>query len=111
MKKEIKKEDTTPMINQLEKDKIRRQLYKKQELKRIGYKSIIQDLSVPSKKRIQFMQRLNTLDRNGSVTRFRNRCVMSGRSRGVYRFCRLSRISFRELASQALLVGIAKSSW
>ena len=99
------------MTSQLEKDKNRRQLYKKQELRRIGYKSIIQDLSLPAKTRIQFIQRLNTLDRNGSVTRFRNRCIISGRSRGVYRFCRLSRISFRELASQALLVGIAKSSW
>ena len=99
------------MTNQLEKDKSRRQLYKKQELRRIGYKSIIQDLSLPAKTRVQFIQRLNTLDRNGSVTRFRNRCIISGRSRGVYRFCRLSRISFRELASQALLAGIAKSSW
>ena len=99
------------MTNQLEKDKPRRRLYRKQELKRIAYKSIIQDLSLPVKIRIQSIQRINTLDRNGSATRFRNRCMQSGRSRGVYRFCRLSRISLRELASQGLLMGVTKSSW
>jgi ribosomal protein S14 len=99
------------MTNQLEKDKSRRQLYKKQELKRIGYKSTIQDLCLPTKTRIQFIQRLNTLNRNSSIARVKNRCVLSGRARGVYRFCRLSRISLRDLASQGLLMGVAKSSW
>ena len=99
------------MTSQLEKDKSRRQLYKKQQLKRIGCKSIIQDLSLPARIRIQFTQRLNALDKNGSITRIRNRCVLSGRARGVYRFCRLSRISLRNLASQGLLMGVAKSSW
>ena len=99
------------MINQIQKDKIRRQLYRKQELKRIRYKSVVQDLSLPAKLRVQSMQNLNNLNRNGSVTRIRNRCVLTGRGRAVYRFCKLSRISFRELASQGLLMGVVKSSW
>ena len=99
------------MVNQMQKDKTRRQLYRKQELLRIRYKSIVQDLSLPAKLRIQSAQSLNKLNRNGSVTRLKNRCLLTGRGRGVYRFCKLSRISFRELASQGLLMGVVKSSW
>ena len=44
-------------------------------------------------------------------TRVRNRCILSGRSGGVYRFCKLSRIRIRELAGKGLLVGVTKASW
>jgi small subunit ribosomal protein S14 len=43
--------------------------------------------------------------------RVRNRCAVTGRPRGVYSFCRLSRHMFRKLASFGLLNGIKKSSW
>ena len=48
---------------------------------------------------------------NAVQTRTRNRCILSGRSRGVYRFCKLSRIRIRELAGKGLLVGVTKASW
>lgn len=48
---------------------------------------------------------------NAMQTRTRNRCILSGRSRGVYRFCKLSRIRIRELAGKGLLVGVTKASW
>jgi small subunit ribosomal protein S14 len=99
------------VINQIQKDKTCRQLYKKQELKRRRLKSTVQDLSLPTKVRLQSAQRLNNLNRNGSSPRLRNRCMLTGRGRGVYRFCKLSRISLRELASQGLLMGVTKSSW
>ena len=99
------------MSNQKQRDNNRRQLCKKQELKRIEYKLIIQDLSLPYEIRFKSLQMLNSLNRNGSPTRFRNRCIVTGRGRGVYRFCKLSRVTFREMASQGLLMGVAKSSW
>ena len=77
----------------------------------MGQLAIIRDLSLSSKIRFRSVQRLNLLDRNGSKTRLRNRCIATGRGRGVYRFCKLSRISFREMASQGLLMGVYKSSW
>nr|YP_006666392.1 ribosomal protein S14 [Trebouxiophyceae sp. MX-AZ01]AFQ93747.1 ribosomal protein S14 [Trebouxiophyceae sp. MX-AZ01] len=99
------------MVNQIHRDKARRLLYHQQELRRVECLSIIHDLSIPSEVRFRSLQRLNQLNRNGSRTRFRNRCIATGRGRGVYRFCRLSRVSFRRLASQGLLMGITKSSW
>ena len=49
--------------------------------------------------------------RNSSKNRVRNRCVESGRSRAVLRFCRLSRICLRNKASRGVISGVNKASW
>ena len=46
-----------------------------------------------------------------SKNRIRNRCLLTGRPRGVYRKFGLSRIAFRDLASDGKLPGVVKSSW
>ena len=99
------------MINQVNKDSNRRQLYKTQELKRTGFKLIINSLSLSPLTRLESTQKLHNLARSGSITRVRNRCVLTGRGRGVYRIPRLSRITFRELASRGVLPGVSKDSW
>ena len=54
---------------------------------------------------------LTMLPRNASPTRVVNRCEMSGRRRAYLRRFKLSRISFRELASAGMIPGVTKSSW
>jgi small subunit ribosomal protein S14 len=54
---------------------------------------------------------LSMLPRDASPTRTVNRCKASGRRRGFIRRFKLSRISFREFASQGLIPGVTKSSW
>jgi small subunit ribosomal protein S14 len=49
--------------------------------------------------------------RNASPVRQRNRCELTGRSRGVYNKFKLSRIALRELASTGQIPGMVKSSW
>jgi small subunit ribosomal protein S14 len=44
-------------------------------------------------------------------TRKRNRCQLTGRSRGVYRKFGISRIMLRELALQGMIPGMRKASW
>lgn len=44
-------------------------------------------------------------------TRKRNRCQITGRSRGVYRKFGISRIVLRELALQGMIPGMRKASW
>ncbi len=44
-------------------------------------------------------------------TRKRNRCQITGRSRGVYRKFGISRIVLRELALRGLIPGMRKASW
>ena len=73
--------------------------------------SLIQDFGVAKKVKAQCVRQLNDLPRNSSLGRVRNRCLLTGRGRGVYRFCRLSRIKVRELASSGCILGVAKSSW
>lgn len=46
-----------------------------------------------------------------SLVKIKNRCVLSGRSKSVFRFYKISRICFRELASNGLISGVSKSSW
>jgi small subunit ribosomal protein S14 len=54
---------------------------------------------------------LAKLPRNSSPTRWKNRCIETGRPRGYMRTFGLSRISFREHASKGEIPGITKSSW
>ena len=99
------------MANFIEKDKKRRNLVCKYELRRVEYKSIIKNTDLPTEIRSDFMNKLNTLPRNSCEVRIMNRCILTGRSKAVYRFCKISRIKMRELAASGLLAGVKKSSW
>lgn len=54
---------------------------------------------------------LTLLPRNASPTRVVNRCEISGRRRAFMGRYKISRITFRELASQGMIPGVTKSSW
>jgi len=54
---------------------------------------------------------LSLLPRNSSKIRMRNRCKLTGRPRGYMRQFGLSRITFREMATDGKIPGITKSSW
>lgn len=54
---------------------------------------------------------LARLPRNSSPTRWKNRCLETGRPRAYMRTFGLSRISFREHASKGEIPGVTKSSW
>jgi small subunit ribosomal protein S14 len=56
-------------------------------------------------------EELQKLPRNASPVRVKNRCGITGRSRGFLRAFGLSRIKFRELANEGKIPGIKKSSW
>lgn len=54
---------------------------------------------------------LQKLPLNSSPTRVKNRCFATGRGKGYMRDFGLSRIKFRELASEGKIPGVRKSSW
>ena len=99
------------MTNFVNRDQKRRNLFLKYEIKRLQYKSIIKDISLPLKTRYYYISLLNSLPRNSSKIRIKNRCIITGRGKSIYRFCRLSRITFRKLAAQGRVPGVKKSSW
>lgn len=54
---------------------------------------------------------LQKLPRNSSPVRLKNRCNVTGRSRGYMRVFGLSRIQFREMAREGKIPGVKKASW
>ena len=99
------------MANSIQRDKRRRLILLQFQLKRLQCKTVSQDLNLSRsiKKRVESKRAL--FPRNSSQSRIRNRCIITGRSRGVLRFCNLSRIRVRNLGSQGLLSGVSKASW
>lgn len=62
-------------------------------------------------KKIGDQDGLAALPRNSSPSRFKNRCVETGRPRGYMRTFGLSRIAFRVHASKGEIPGVTKASW
>lgn len=54
---------------------------------------------------------LSLLPRNSNPNRLHNRCKLTGRPKGYIRLFGLSRITFREMASNGLIPGVRKASW
>lgn len=93
------------------KEKKRERLVKIKFDKRKALKETILDMSKTIEERLAAVDTLNKMPRNSSPVRLRNRCQFTGRSRGFLRKFKLSRLCFREMASQGLIPGIVKASW
>ena len=98
-------------LSSVNKNERRKKLVAKTAAKRAKLKAIANDQSVDETERLMARLKLAELPRNGNPTRVRNRCELTGRSRGFYRKFRLSRIMLRELANKGLIPGVTKSSW
>ncbi len=93
------------------KQKKRERLVKNKWDKRAALKAVIMDMKKPMEERLSAVDSLNRMPKNSSPIRLRNRCQFTGRCRGFLRKFKLSRLCFREMASQGLLPGIVKASW
>lgn len=78
---------------------------------RYKLKFIINNTQLHQAIRYKAQFKLNNLIKDSAKIRLRNRCVLTGRSRGVFKRFKISRIMFRELALKGLLLGIRKASW
>lgn len=56
-------------------------------------------------------QKLQALPKNANPIRLHNRCKLTGRPKGYIRQFGISRIQFREMASNGLIPGVKKASW
>ena len=56
-------------------------------------------------------KKMEALPRNSAPSRHRNRCWVTGRSRGFYKDFGLSRHVLREMAHEGVIPGLTKSSW
>lgn len=95
----------------VEKNKRRQRIVNAKWEKRQSLKQRSSDLSLSEEERMQARIDLNKMPRDSSIIRVRNRCALTGRSRGFLRKFRLSRLCFREMANQGLIPGVTKASW
>ena len=99
------------MQSLLHKDKKRRKLYSKYEKQKYILKYIQNNLNLNKTIRIKAYEKLISLPRDSSITRVRNRCVLTNRPRAVYQKFKFSRLMFRKLALQGEIPGIRKATW
>jgi small subunit ribosomal protein S14 len=72
---------------------------------------ILNDSSTQIDEKYILSAKLQKLPLNSSLSRLHNRCFISGRPKGYYRFFGLSRHFLREMAHDGLLPGVKKASW
>jgi small subunit ribosomal protein S14 len=95
----------------IEKDKKRRYLTKKYEFKRLLLKYIIFNQSLDSFYRQHAQYLLNKLPKDSSRVRVKNRCIITGRAKSVYRQFRVSRIVLKNFGLNGVIPGLRKASW
>lgn len=96
------------MINR---ERKRAQMVIKYAAKRTELKDKIMDMSLSEEERYDARIKLNKMPRDASPSRKRNRCALTGRSRGYYRKFGLGRIKLREAAMRGDVPGLVKASW
>ena len=95
----------------IEREKRRAKLVKRHAAKRAKLKEIIRSPKSTDAEREEAGRRLQSLPRDASASRQRNRCAITGRSRGVYRKFGLARVKVREVANRGEIPGLGKASW
>lgn len=98
----------TSMVNREEK---RAKLVKRYATKRARLKEIIRKPTSTPAEREAAVVALQSLPRDSSKSRQRNRCAITGRSRGVYRKFGLGRTKLREATMRGEIPGLGKASW
>ncbi|CUX95720.1 30S ribosomal protein S14 [Candidatus Mikella endobia] len=86
-------------------------LSKKFFKKRTELKTIISSINVTDEDRWNAVIKLQTLPRDSSPSRKRNRCRQTGRPHAYLRKFGLSRIKVREAAMRGEIPGLRKASW
>ncbi|MBI3546685.1 MAG: 30S ribosomal protein S14 [Gammaproteobacteria bacterium] len=98
----------TSMINR---DKKRTALVAKFATRRAELRDKVKNVKLSEEDRHAAMLALQKLPRDSSYTRRRNRCSLTGRSRGFYRKFGLSRSKLREIMLKGEAPGVVKASW
>jgi small subunit ribosomal protein S14 len=95
----------------IEREKRRSKCVAKHAAKRGKLKERILDPKLSADEKQAAVEALAKLPRDSSPVRHRNRCAITGRSRGVYRKFGLGRNKLREATMRGDIPGLGKSSW
>ncbi|WWO97053.1 MAG: 30S ribosomal protein S14 [Candidatus Dasytiphilus stammeri] len=89
----------------------RKKLFYKFLETRLNLKSIISNCKISYNDRWNAIITLQTLPRDSSRSRQRNRCIHTGKPHGFIRKFGLSRMKIRETAMRGEIPGLKKASW
>jgi small subunit ribosomal protein S14 len=89
----------------------RAKIVKRYAASRAQLKELIRNPRTSPDDRAAAQAKLQSMPRDASPSRQRNRCAITGRSRGVYRKFGLSRVKIREVAFRGEIPGLTKASW
>ena len=92
-------------------DAKRAKLVKQYAARRAALKKIIASPKASVEERMAAQQKLQSLPRDSSPSRMRNRCAITGRPKGYYRKFGLARTKVREQTMEGNIPGVGKASW
>lgn len=98
-------------VSMINRELKRIQTVKRYAAKRAELKQKATDIHASPEEREAARHQLQSLPRNASPCRIRNRCRATGRPHGFYRKFGLARNKLRETAMQGFIPGLVKSSW
>jgi small subunit ribosomal protein S14 len=98
-------------LSSINKNERRKKLVKQYAGKYARLREIADDESKDDGERLIARLKMAEIPRNANPTRVRNRCMITGRPRGVYRKFKLGRVMLRQLATRGMIPGVVKSSW
>lgn len=87
------------------------EIVKKYAIRRSELIAVLKDTQLDIEQKAIARNLLQGLPRNSSPVRLRQRCVLTGRPRGVYKKFGLGRIKLREIAMRGEIPGVIKASW
>lgn len=98
-------------MNMLNREVVRKKLCAQHGKKRKALKELISSTTASFEEKEAAVVKLQKLPRDSAKIRQRNRCAITGRSRGVYAKFGLGRHKLREAAMRGELPGLKKASW
>lgn len=95
----------------VERELKRRKTVERYAEKRMKLKAVIASPQSSDEEKRAAQAKLQSLPRDASPVRLRNRCAISGRPHGYYRKFGLARNKLREAAMKGEIPGLTKASW
>ncbi|KAK6429106.1 40S ribosomal protein mrp2, mitochondrial [Oleoguttula sp. CCFEE 5521] len=92
-------------------DHTKRKVFEAHESERQALRYTIRNTLLPQRTRAQAQLQLSQMHCYTRPTQIRNRCIMGGKGRGVFREFRMARYQFRLNALAGNIPGVKKASW
>lgn len=93
------------------KDKNRRLKFQLVEKKKLILKYIFNNLTMSEDVRKTAFLEFLSLSKDNSITKIKNRCIITNRAKSIYRKFKMSRIFLKKNALEGNLTGVKKASW